>query len=133
MKEKIVDGKNAVLGRLASWAAKQSLEGLNILIVNSEKVLVTGKKKDVLKRYKKKRGRVGSSQKGPKFPTLPERIIKRTIKGMLPKNPRGKNALKRIKCYESVPKDLKNKKIVKSGRGGKGIRLEIISKRLRGE
>ncbi len=130
---KIVDGENAVLGRLASWAAKQSLKGLEINIVNSEKVVITGNKKNVLKKYKIRRGRVGSSQKGPKFPTLPEKIIKRTIRGMLPKNSRGREALKRIKCFKSVPEKFGKKKIIKSGRGGKGIKLGTVSKRLRGK
>ena len=63
----IIDGKNAILGRIASYAAKEALKGEEIVIVNCENVIITGSKQDVKEDYLEKRGRVGSAQKGPKI------------------------------------------------------------------
>ena len=46
---KIIDGENAVMGRLASYVAKQALQGEEISIVNCNKVLITGNKKFIEK------------------------------------------------------------------------------------
>ena len=129
----IINAENAVLGRLASYAAKQALLGKKVIIVNSEKAIVVGNEKDILRRYMEKRKRGGSSQKGPFFPSQPERILKRVIRGMLPyKKGRGRGAFKKIRCYKGLPPEFENEKMVKSGRGKKGITLEKISKMLKG-
>lgn len=129
---KNIDAKNAVLGRIASYAAKQALGGEKVSIFNAEKAIVVGNKKEVMNKFREKRKRHGSSQKGPKYPTTAHGIIKRTIRGMLPhKKERGKKALKRIKCYDKVPKEFKDKKLIKSGKGKTGIKLKTISERLR--
>lgn len=109
---KIIDGKNAVLGRLASYTAKEALKGEEIVIVNCESIIITGNKKDIRKKFEDKRQRVGSGQKGPKHSRTPEKTVKRAIRGMLPdhRKGRGKEALKRIKCYAGVPKELEEKK-----------------------
>ena len=103
----IIDGKNAVLGRLASYAAKEALKGEKIIILNCEKVLITGSRKNIEKEFQEKRERVGSGQKGPKYSKVSEKIVKRTIRGMLPdhREGRGREAFKRILCYNKVPKE----------------------------
>ena len=129
---KIIDGKNAVLGRLASYAAKQALGGEEIVILNCEDVIITGSKKNIQKEFKETRGRVGSSQKGPKISRLSERIVKRAIRGMLPdhRKGRGRQAYKRIMCYKGVPKEFEEKKKILAGREkrDKFIRVSEISK-----
>lgn len=123
---KIIDGKNAVLGRLASYAAKEALKGEEIVILNCGQVVITGNKKNIQEEFRKKRGRVGSGQKGPKHSRTSEKIIKRTIRGMLPEHRfgRGREAFKRIKCYSGIPKEFeKEKKIV----GGKEKKTKFIS------
>ena len=112
MSEKIIiDGENAILGRLASYAAKQALLGKSVIIVNCEKALITGRRRSVINNYKELRGRGGSSLKGPHFPKDSFRIVKRTIRGMLPyKQQRGLTAFKNILCYNSVPKELESVK-----------------------
>lgn len=106
----IIDGKNAVLGRLASYAAKEALKGEKIIILNCEKVLITGSRKNIEKEFQEKRERVGSGQKGPKYSKVSEKIVKRTIRGMLPdhREGRGREAFKRILCYNKVPKEYEN-------------------------
>ena len=129
----IIDAENAVLGRLASFTAKQALLGKEVIIVNAEKTIVVGNKKNIIQIYESKRKLGGPSLHGPFFPTLSEKILKRTIRGMLNyKEGKGKEAFKRIKTYRGVPLELKEENKIKSGKGKKGISLEEISRLLRG-
>jgi len=111
---KIVNGDGVVLGRLASYAAKESLKGENLIIVNCEKVLISGNKKSIKKEFDIKRARVGDSQKGPKHSKVSEKIVKRTIRGMLPEHRwgRGRIAFKKIKCYNKIPKEYENSRMI---------------------
>ncbi len=115
---KIVDGKDAVLGRLASFVAKNALEGKKIVIINCEKVIITGNKKMIKEHFEEKRSKVGSGQKGPKVSRLSERIVKRAIRGMLPnhRKGRGREAFKKIKCYAGVPNEYEKSKKILAGR-----------------
>ena len=127
----IIDGKGAVLGRLASYVAKESLKGEEIVILNSELVIITGNRKNIEESFHTRRSRVGSSQKGPKLSKSSERIVKRTIRGMLPEHRfgRGREAFKRIKCYVGVPKEFQEAKTIKAGKGkqSKFITIKEIS------
>ena len=115
---KIVDGKNAVLGRLASYIAKESLKGEEVVILNCEQIIITGNKKSIKKDFEEKRDRVGSSQKGPKHSRTSEKIVKRVIRGMLPdhRKGRGRIAFKKIKCYVGVPKEFQDAKKIVAGK-----------------
>ncbi len=115
---KIIDGEGAILGRLASYAAKEALKGEEIVILNCDKVIISGNKKYLQKKIKEKRSKVGHSQKGPKYPKTSEKIVKRTIRGMLPDHRfgRGRDAFKRIKCYKNVPKEFEESKKIKPGK-----------------
>ncbi|MEW6062789.1 MAG: 50S ribosomal protein L13 [Nanoarchaeota archaeon] len=107
----VIDATNLILGRLASFAAKKALEGENIAIVNSEKAIISGKKEIVIKKYRERVKR-GDPLKGPYFPTMPDRMLRRAIRGMLPfKNDRGRKAFKRVMCYLGVPDEYKNQKL----------------------
>lgn len=106
----IIDGSNLILGRLASFAAKKALMGEEIIIVNSENVLITGNRKDILEEYKHKVD-LGYVYKGPFWAKSPHLLVRRTIRGMLPfKQDRGRKAYKNIKCYLGVPDEFKDKK-----------------------
>jgi len=109
-----INAEGAVLGRLASYAAKGALKGEEFVIVNCEKIIITGSLKDNTKKFQEKRGRVGSVQKGPKYSLDSEKILKRTIRGMIPnhRTGRGKEAVKRVKCYNGIPEEFKDKKFV---------------------
>jgi large subunit ribosomal protein L13 len=105
---KVIEGKGAVLGRLASFVAKEALKGEEISVINCGQVIITGNKKTTEKEFLQKRSRFGHSQKGPKHPATSEKIVKRAIRGMLPnfREGRGRMAFKRIRCYVSIPKEL---------------------------
>ncbi len=107
----VINGDGLILGRLASIAARRALAGVEIAIVNAEKVIISGNRARVLGNYYHKRER-GSTDWGPYFPRRPDHIVKRTIRGMLPyKRPRGVDAFKRIKCYVGVPAEFANAKM----------------------
>jgi large subunit ribosomal protein L13 len=107
----VINAENLILGRLASHTAKLLLKGEEVTIVNAEKVIISGSKKQVIADYYQKR-KVGSARKGPYYPRMPDRIVKRTIRGMMPyKKPSGKAALKNLKVYIGVPKDLKGQEL----------------------
>lgn len=115
---KIIDGKNAVMGRLASYVAKELLKGEEIVVLNCDSVIITGSKADVHKRFEAKRSRVGSSQKGPRHSKVSYMIVKRAIRGMLPQYRfgRGSVAFKRVKCYNGVPKEFEESKKILAGK-----------------
>lgn len=115
MERIIIDAGGEVLGRLASYVAKKALEGKEIIVINSEKSIISGNRDKIIERYRKLRSVGGYSQKGPKHSKLPERLMKKAIKGMLPdfRRGQGKVALSRVKCYAGVPKEFENEKTVK--------------------
>ncbi|MFB6145417.1 MAG: 50S ribosomal protein L13 [Candidatus Nanohaloarchaea archaeon] len=101
----IINAENRVIGRLASEVAKKAKDGEEVHIVNSEKAVISGNKEKILEDYKQKYER-GGKYTGPHFPKRPDKILKRTIRGMLPKNREGREAFSRIKTYLEVPHNL---------------------------
>lgn len=104
----VVDAKDSILGRVSSFVAKQALKGEDVAVVNCNKIIISGSKESIKKEFEEMRSRVGSSQKGPIHnKSSCEKIVKRTIRGMLPdhREGRGRIAFKRIKCYNEVPKE----------------------------
>ncbi len=115
----VVDGTGHILGRLASIVAKKLLEdeNLEIVVVNVERVVVSGKPSEVVKQYKQTILPVRSHHAHkwrPKRPRSPIRLFKKTVWGMLPKhNKRGKNAYRRLKAFIGVPKGFEGTEMVR--------------------
>lgn len=134
MEEIIIDANNAVLGRLASYAAKQALYGKNIIIVNSEKAKIIGTPSVIVEHFMAKTRLGKGAQKGPIILKKPSEILRRAIRGMLErKRARGIEAFKRIKCYEQVPPKYENseKLTLKTKEAIRFITLEQLSKHLK--
>ncbi|MBI2141719.1 50S ribosomal protein L13 [Candidatus Woesearchaeota archaeon] len=107
----IIDATNLILGRLAAKAAKQALQGEAVTVVNCEKAVITGDREQLLDNYAKKFD-VGQVNQGPYFPRRPDMLVRRTIRGMLPrKKPKGRTAFARIECYVGVPSQIKQEEI----------------------
>ena len=105
----IVDGTNLIVGRVSSYVAKRALEGEQIDIINCEKMVVTGNKKTLFVKLNH-RDKMGTPVHGPFLQKMPDRFVRRSIRGMLPyKKENGKKAYKRIKCYIGVPFHLRDK------------------------
>ncbi|MBI4983253.1 50S ribosomal protein L13 [Candidatus Woesearchaeota archaeon] len=110
---KVYNGEGIILGRLASKAAKDALLGEEVIVVNCEKAIISGKKAKVIARELQKRKRKGYPLKSQVHPRLPDRMVRRTIRGMLPwKFARGREAYKRIMCYIGIPAEFEGKEMV---------------------
>ena len=107
----VVDATNKTLGRLATELARR-LRGKHkpiytphvdtgdfIVVINAEKIRVTGRKlKDKI--YYRHTGTIGNMKSEPLEKLLashPERAIEIAVKGMLPKNPLGRQMFKKLK------------------------------------
>ncbi|MFO7891288.1 MAG: 50S ribosomal protein L13 [bacterium] len=109
----IIDANNQILGRIASQIAhilkgKHKSEyaphvdlGDNVIIINAEKVKVTGKKSfDIsYKRYSGYPGGLKNITYSHMKEKKPEFIIKHAVKGMLPKNILGRKMIKKLHIY----------------------------------
>ena len=109
----LVDATDKPLGRLATEVAsiirgkRKAIytphldTGDNVVIVNAEKVRLTGKKADQ-KTYFRHSGYMGHEKHIPfrrMIETHPERVIELAVKGMLPKNALGRVLQKKLKVY----------------------------------
>lgn len=107
----IVDGTNMVAGRLCSRVAKLLLQGNRVSIVNSENIMISGSRKSILKSYREflEIASINNPKFGPFHPRRPDTIITKMVRGMLPKTKSsGKAALKRLRAYLGVPKELRS-------------------------
>ena len=109
----VVDANGCTLGRLASEIAKV-LRGKNkpsftpnvdtgdyVIVVNADKVKVSGKKLDQ-KKYYHHSGFVGGLKETSlreKLATKPEEVLEMAVKGMLPKGPLGREMYKKLFVY----------------------------------
>lgn len=125
----IIDAKNSVLGRMCSHVAKKLLEGENIEIINAEKVIITGRSTSIESEYLQKRQR-GDAYKGPFFPRKPDVIIRRTIKGMLPKTSSGRTALKKLRVHIGAPEGKTGQAIGNKEVRTSFMKLEHLCKKL---
>ena len=135
MTEKIIiNAEGAVFGRLCSFAAKKALEGNEIIIVNSEKAVITGNKQNIIQKYLALRASGGHSQKRPRYTKISSYMIKRGIRGMLPDHRQGigKQALSKIRCYNDIPEEFKNQKMnnIQGTDNSKFITLKELSERI---
>ncbi len=109
----VVDAEGQTLGRLASQVASV-LRGKNkpiytphldtgdyVIIINADKIAVTGKKLDqkLYRRHSEYTGGFKETTLKEMMNKKPEEVIKHAVKGMLPKNSLGKNMLKKLHVY----------------------------------
>jgi large subunit ribosomal protein L13 len=107
----IVDANGLILGRLASNVAKLLLQGETVIILNAEKTAISGKKQPIVQEAKMFL-EVGHPRKGPLHPRRPDKIVSRTVRGMLPRRkPKGVEAYKRLRVYLGAPLEFEDKKI----------------------
>ena len=109
----VIDANDVVLGRLASQAA-QLLRGKHkpvfaphvdagdfVIIINADKVALTGNKRDAKLAYRHS-GYPGGLRSVPYSELLeknPERAVEKAIRGMLPKNKLADQQIKKLKIY----------------------------------
>jgi large subunit ribosomal protein L13 len=113
----VIDGSGLVVGRLASLVAmrlrgknKASFTphvdcGDNVIVINAEKVLLTGRKKEQ-KVYYHHTGFIGGiKERSAKFileGRFPERIVEKAVQRMLPRGPLGRAQLGNLRVYKGT-------------------------------
>ena len=107
-----IDAEGCIAGRLASVTAKELLKGNRVYIVNAEKAVLSGNPKHNVRSMREKAER-GDPYHGPFYPRRPDQVVKRFVKGMLPDSPRGREALKGLRVFLSVPPELREKELRK--------------------
>ena len=130
----IIDAEGAILGRLCTYIAKEALQGNEMIILNSEKTIITGNKQNIIEKYQIMRGLGGRAQKGPLYPKKSSMLLKRAIRGMLPSHRVGigREAFKRIICYDGIPREFEKEKTIKIKvtKPEKFMELKELSERL---
>ena len=113
----IIDADGLILGRMASYIAKLLLSGYRVIVVNAEKAIISGERKRVVDGYKlllRVKTHRNPYKQSRKRPRTPERIVKEAVRGMLPRDSwKGKQALRRLRVYVSIPKEFKNRPMIK--------------------
>jgi len=100
----VVDARDCILGRVASEVAQMVLDGERVAVVNAEDAVITGNEQDTLDTYRK-RAEIGSDR-GPYYPKRPDRMFKRSIRGMVPyKKEHGREAFENVRVYVGNPYD----------------------------
>ena len=109
----VYDAKDKILGRLASQVAKEMISARKsgkqqrVIVINAEEAIVSGPRTQVLTDYRAKYN-LNHARKGPFFPRMPDKILKRTVRGMLPyqKNSSGRGALRDLRVMIGKPANL---------------------------
>jgi large subunit ribosomal protein L13 len=113
----VVDAEGAILGRLATTVAKSLLNGYKVYVVNAEKAVVSGNPQMIIESYRiwlEIKTLRNPYKWSPKRPRNPIAIVKKAVKGMLPKDSwRGIKAFKNLKVYIGFPEELKKYNVVK--------------------
>ncbi|WP_338599570.1 50S ribosomal protein L13 [Sulfolobus tengchongensis] len=135
----IINAEGQILGRMASNIVRLLKEGKKVVVINAEKAVISGDKNRVVQSYKlllTVRTLFNPYKNGIRRPRSPINIVKRTIRGMLPKSSKGRRMLKNVKIYIGIPKEFEGKQYIRFqdadvGRlKGKYVTVEIVAKEL---
>jgi len=112
----VVDATDHIAGRLSSNVAKLLLKGNRVSIVNCDKIMISGARSNIISEYREflEINSINHWKHGPKHPRRPDTIMKKMIRGMLPREKTsGKEAHKRLRTYIGSPKEVKSFKKIK--------------------
>ena len=108
----LVDAKNQILGRIASFAAKRALSGDTVIVLNAEKAVISGRRSNIVEEAKRRlRTRtLGTQTHAPVHQRRPDLYLRRVVRGMLPwKKAKGKSAFHRVRVFIGVPEEFAKK------------------------
>lgn len=109
---KLIDVKDKILGRACTQIAKKALLGKYIVVINAKDCVISGKKNQIQKKYLEKLNihTATNPRRGPFWPRRPDRFFRKIVRGMLPRNRRGRDAFARVHVYISdIPERFKNR------------------------
>ena len=106
----IIDGRNLIHGRLASNVAEMIMAGEEVVVLNSEAIIITGPKEMVFAQFKAKVDRGDATKrKGPFYPRRADLLFKRCVRGMIPwTSTSGREAYRRLHVFVGTPKQFED-------------------------
>lgn len=108
----VVNAEGQIVGRMCTHIAKLLLNGEDVIVLNAEKAVFSGKKKSKVAEAHLFL-EVGAPMKGPFHYRRPDRFLRKIVRGMLPfKKPKGKTAYKHLKVFLGVPFEFKDQKMI---------------------
>lgn len=108
----LVNAEGLIVGRMCSKVAKRLLNGEEVIILNVEKAVFSGKKKSKVAEAKQFL-EVGAPMRGPFHYRRPDRFLSKIVRGMVPfRLPKGKSAYKRLKVFMGVPIEFKDQAMI---------------------
>merc|ERR1712059_14874 len=102
----VIDARGHLMGRLASFVAKEALLGQKVVVVRCEDIVISGSFiRNKLKMLMKRNKRMNTNpSKGPFHHKSPADMFMRVVRGMIPhKLYRGSAAFQRVKAVEGIP------------------------------
>jgi len=108
----LVNAEGQIVGRMGSKIAKLLLNGEEVIILNAEKAIISGKRKSKIAEAHLFL-EVGAPERGPFHYRRPDRYLRKSVRGMLPfKKPKGKAAYKRLKAYMGIPAEFNGQPMI---------------------
>jgi large subunit ribosomal protein L13 len=106
----IIDAKGLIHGRLASNVAEMIMAGEEVVVLNSEAIVIIGRKEVIFADFKAKVDRGDTTKrKGPFYPRRADLMFKRCVRGMIPwKTTSGREAYRRLHVYVGTPKQFES-------------------------
>ena len=112
----VLDATNQILGRLASYVAKNALKGNTVVVLNAEKAVISGKKSNIVEEAMRRLGTrtLANQTTAPVHQRRPDLYFRRVVRGMLPwKKAKGKAAFHRVLVFVGVPEEYSKAKPAK--------------------
>ena len=111
-KELVLDAKNQILGRFASYVAKQAILGNKVVVLNAEKAVISGKRSSIVQEAKRRleTRTLGTQSHAPVHQRRPDLYLRRIVRGMLPwDKPKGRAAFHRVWIFMGIPQEYADK------------------------
>jgi large subunit ribosomal protein L13 len=115
-KELVLDAKNQILGRLASYIAKRAIEGNKVVVLNAEKAVISGRRSNIVQEAKLRleTRTHGTQSHAPIHQRRPDLYLRRVVRGMLPwDKPKGRAAYHRVWVFMGIPQEYADKDVAK--------------------
>jgi large subunit ribosomal protein L13 len=112
----VLDAKDQILGRLASFVAKRAIDGDMVVVLNAEKAVISGRRSNIIEEAKRRleTRTLGTQTHAPVHQRRPDLYFRRVVRGMLPwKKAKGKAAFHRVHVFMGVPEEFSGKVTMK--------------------
>jgi large subunit ribosomal protein L13 len=112
----VLDAKDQILGRLASFVAKRAISGEMVVVLNAEKAVISGRRSNIIEEAKRrlKTRTLGTQTHAPVHQRRPDLYFRRVVRGMLPwKKAKGKAAFHRVHVFMGVPEEFSGKATIR--------------------